>query len=98
MADVRVTETHQLAPEEAIRRIASFEEMMSKYGVKSKWSGRSAELKGPGVSGTIDVTPKDATVVVKLGLMAKALGIDTGKLENSIRKRLRAAFDGTAQS
>lgn len=96
MADVRVTEAHSLKPDEAIKRIASFEEMMAKYGVKSKWAGQSAELKGPGVSGTIDVTSKDATVVVKLGLMAKALGIDTGKLENSIRKRLRAAFDGTA--
>ncbi len=96
MADIKVTEPHNLSPADAIKRIAGFEEMMSKYGVKAKWTGNSAELKGPpGVGGTIDVTSKDATVVVKLGLIAKALGIDSAKLEGSIRKRLRAAFDGT---
>lgn len=94
MADVRVTESHDLPADEAIRRLSVFEEMLGKYGVKTKWKGRSAEVKGTGVSGSIDVTDRDATVVVKLGLLARAAGIDPKRLEGSIRKRLRAAFDG----
>lgn len=93
MADVRVTEPHDTTPADARSRISDFEDMMSKYGVKAKWKGNSAKLKGTGVSGSIDVTDDDVTVVVKLGMLAKAAGIDPQKLENSIRKRLKAAFE-----
>lgn len=96
MSDVKVTEAHTLGAAEARKRIASFEEMMSKYGVKASWAGNQATLKGMAAKGSIDVTDTAATVVVKLGMMAKAAGIDPKKLEGSIRKRLRAAFDGTA--
>ncbi len=93
MAEVRVTESHNLSPEEAISKIASFEEMLSKYGVKANWSGTKAALKGMGVTGSIDVTSSAATVIVKLGMMARAAGVDPNKLEASIRKRLKAAFN-----
>ncbi len=96
MAEVRVTESHSLQPAEAIEKIKSFEEMIKKYGVKANWKGNAAKLKGTGVSGSIDVTNRDVTVVVKLGMLARAAGVKPDKLENSIRKRLRAAFDGTA--
>lgn len=95
MAEVRVVEAHNTTPEDAIKKIGDFEEMMRKYGVKSAWKGQHADLKGTGVSGSIDVTGTAVTVVVKLGMMAKAMGVDPGKLEGSIRKRLKAAF-GTA--
>lgn len=96
MSEVKVVESHGLGAAEARRRIASFEEMMAKYGVKADWSGNQATLKGMAAKGSIEVTDTAATVIVKLGMMAKAAGIDTKKLEGSIRKRLRAAFDGTA--
>lgn len=95
MAEVKVTESHDLGAAEARRRIADFEQMMSKYGVKANWSGNKAELKGMAAKGSIVVTDTDASVVVKLGMMAKAAGVDAAKLEGSIRKRLKAAF-GTA--
>ena len=95
MADVRVTQAHTLSPDEAITRIGSFEEMMAKYGVKAKWKGHSAQLKGTGVSGSIDVTGSNVTVLVKLGMMARAVGVDPVRLEGSIRKRLTAAFEET---
>ncbi len=95
MAEIKITEAHALGAAEARKRIADFEEMMSKYGVKAKWSGNSAKLKGMAASGSIDITDTAATVVVKLGMMAKAAGVDPVKLEGSIRKRLKAAF-GTA--
>ncbi len=98
MADVRVTQAHSLSPDEAIQRIGSFEEMMSKYGVKAKWKGHSAQLKGMGVSGSIDITNSAATVVVKLGMMARAAGVDPARLEGSIRKRLAAAFSDAEEA
>ena len=33
--------------------------------------------------------------VIKLGMLAKTFGVDAGKLEASIRKRLKEAFEGS---
>lgn len=96
MADVRVSESHQLSPEEAIARVKSFEEMLAKYRVSAVWKGTHADLKGTGVSGTIDVTDSAVNVVVKLGLLARAAGVDPTKLESSIRRRLGESLRGAA--
>jgi len=93
MATIRITEEHTLGADEAAKRIVSFEEMMKKYGVKSKWKGRHADLKGMGVSGSIDIGETDAQIVIKLGMLAKAAGVDPVRLESSIRKRLKSAFE-----
>jgi len=93
MSDVRVTQSHDLPVDEAVERVTEFEDMIKKYGVKSTWKGGHADLKGMGVKGSIDVTDSDVTVVLKLGMMAKAAGVDPKRLEGSIRKRLAAAFE-----
>ena len=92
MADVQVSVPHSTTPEDARARIGEFEAMMSKYHVKSKWSGNTAKLKGPGVSGSIAIGDSSVDVQIKLGMLAKAAGIDPKRLEGSIRKRLEAAF------
>lgn len=92
MADVKVKKAHSLSTTEAQQRLQSFEEMLTKYGVKAKWNGNHADLKGTGVSGSIDVSDKDVTVVVKLGMLAKAAGVDAGRLGKSIEKRLDSAL------
>jgi len=94
MSDVVVEQAHNLAPEAAKLKIADFEEMMKKYGVKANWKGNSAELKGTGVSGSIEVTSSKVKVVVKLGMMARAVGVDATKLQGSITRRLKEAFEG----
>jgi putative polyhydroxyalkanoate system protein len=96
MADVRVSEPHALPTDQAVARVKSFEDMLKKYNVKAVWSGTQAELKGTGVSGSIQVTSSAVEVVVKLGLLAKAVGVDPAKLEKSIRRRLGEALRGTA--
>lgn len=93
MSDVRVVEKHNATAEDAIGKVAAFEEMLKKYGVKANWKGRHAELKGTGVKGSIDVDDEKVEVLVKLGMLARAAGIDPSRLESSIRKRLRSAFD-----
>lgn len=92
MADVEIKEEHGLGPETAVGRIKAFEETLKKYHVKAAWSGQRANLKGVGVSGSIDVTGSDVTVRLKLGMMARAAGVDAQKLGRSIRRRLKAAL------
>jgi putative polyhydroxyalkanoate system protein len=95
MADVRVTQTHDnLSLEDAKQKLGSFEEMMKKYNVKAEWSGRHADLKGTGVKGAVDVTDTSVTVELRLGMLAKAAGIDPKRLSQSIERRLKEAFEG----
>ena len=96
MADVRVTEAHSLPPDQAIERVKSFEDMLSKFGVKARWKGNQADLSGTGVSGSINVTNTAVDVVVKLGFLAKTIGVDPDRLEKSIRRRLSESLRGTA--
>lgn len=93
MSDVRVEEPHHLDPNEAKARVASFEEMMKKYGVAATWNGLQAKLKGTGVQGTIEVDESLVRVHLKLGMLARAAGVDPARLEGSIRKRIKAALD-----
>ena len=93
MASVDVREPHSLDIDEAKRRVAVFEDMLSKFGVKLKWNGHSATFKGLGVSGSLDVSESDARVQLKLGMMARAAGVDANRLKGSVSRRLREAFD-----
>jgi hypothetical protein len=65
---------------------------MGKYGAKLIWTGNSAELKGPGVGGNVTIEAQLVEITVKLGMLARAAGVDPARLENSIRKRLVGAF------
>jgi putative polyhydroxyalkanoate system protein len=94
MSEIVVKKSHNLGIDGAKEKVADFEEMMKKYGVKAKWSGNSAKLKGTGVSGSINVTDNDVTIALKLGMMAKAVGVDPVKLKSSIEKRLGPALAG----
>ncbi|HEY8376731.1 MAG TPA: polyhydroxyalkanoic acid system family protein [Nannocystis sp.] len=94
MSEIRVSQPHNVDVDAAKAKVREFEEMVAKYGVTSTWSGNKATLKGTGVSGSIEVQPSSVDVVVKLGMMAKAFGVDPVRLEASIRKRLKSAFEG----
>ncbi len=94
MADIVVKQPHQLSPDEVRDKLTAFEDMMGKYGVKANWKGNHAKLKGTGVSGSIDVSNTDVTVTIKLGMMAKAVGVDPVRLKGSIEKRLGPALAG----
>ena len=94
MSDVRVTEAHALPIDQAIERVKNFEEMLTKFGVKAKWKGSQADLSGTGVSGSINVSNTAVDIVVKLGFLAKTVGVDPERLEKSIRRRLGEALRG----
>ena len=92
MSTIKVVESHQKSSVEIKTGLSQFEEMFSKYGVKLSWIGDQATLSGP-VSGSINIGSDELTVTIKLGMMAKMVGIDPQRLETSIRKRLRVALD-----
>lgn len=94
MSTITVTQPHTLSVDDAKKALASFEGDISKYGMKLSWNGPNAELKGTGASGDVKVTTSSVTVVVKLGMLAKAAGVKADLLEKSIEKRLKAALTG----
>lgn len=94
MANVRVTQPHALTRAEARTKLADFEDLLDRYRVKLAWAGDKAAIKGIGVSGDVVIGDDAVDVAVKLGMMAKAAGVDAKRLEASIRKRLAAAFGG----
>ncbi len=93
MSTIRVKQPHTLSIEEAKSRLADFEAAMSKYGVSLDWKGAHAKIKGMAVSGGIDVTGDLVDLTLKLGMMARAAGVDADRLEGSIRKRLKSLFE-----
>ena len=93
MAEITIKEAHTLGAAEAKVRVSVFEEMVSKFGVKMAWSGSQATFKGVGVSGSMSVTDTDATIKIKLGMLARAAGVDGKRLQGSISRRVREAFD-----
>lgn len=95
MSTLTVTQAHTLGVEAAKKALSTFEQDISKYGMKLEWKGSNAELKGTGASGDVKVTDKSVTVVVKLGLLAKAAGVKADLLEKSIAKRLAGALTAT---
>lgn len=95
MSTIKVEKPHQLPLEDAKKAIDRFgEDLKSKYGMGLTWSGNVATLKGTGASGDIKVEPERVVVTVKLGMLAKAAGIKSDKVEASIDKRLDAALRG----
>ncbi len=93
MSTITVTEPHNLTVDEAVSRLSVFEEMVSKFGVSLKWNGAIADIKGMGVGGKIQVTESDATIVLKLGMLARAAGVDAERLKSSVSRRVRTAFE-----
>lgn len=92
MASVKVQQAHAVGAGTAKLKLASFEGDLAKYKARLDWSGNTAQIKGIGVSGQVLVTDASVTVNLELGMLARAAGIDAGKLQNSIAKRLAGAF------
>jgi putative polyhydroxyalkanoate system protein len=93
MSTIKVSRPHTLSRADARAKLAVFEQMLGKYGVSLAWKGDRAKIKGTGVSGEVVVEDAAVQVVLKLGMLAKAVGVDGDRLKGSITKRLNAAFD-----
>jgi putative polyhydroxyalkanoate system protein len=94
MASVKVQQAHTLGASMAKAKLATFESDLAKYKARLDWSGNTAQVKGIGVSGNVLVTDANVSVNLELGMLARAAGVDAGKLQNSIAKRLASALAG----
>ena len=94
MSKINVVQAHAVSVDEARERLGDFEQTMGKYGVSLAWSGAQAKIKGVGVSGSVTIDGAQVCVELKLGLLAKAAGVDADRLRGSIERRLSAAFGG----
>ena len=92
MAEIRVQQAHSLSSDQARARLKSFDALLGKYGIQPSWSGERASISAVAVKGHIALLPGQVEVVLKLGRMAKMVGVDPQRLESSIRRRLEESL------
>ena len=88
MGTINIRQEHSLSIDEARTRLASFESQMSQIGAKLVWKGSRAEVSGLGVSGSAVITEGLVELTLKLGMLARAAGVDEDRLKGSISRRL----------
>jgi len=88
MGTINIRQEHSLSIDEARTRLASFESQMSQFGAKLVWKGSRAEVSGLGVSGSAVITEGLVELTLKLGMLARAAGVDEDRLKGSISRRL----------
>ncbi len=96
MSSITVTHPHGTDRSTARSNMAPFEEMMGKFGVTLTWSGDTARIDGLGVSGTVTVDDTQVEISLKLGMMAKAAGVDPARLQRTIARRMAETFETTS--
>ncbi len=92
MSKIQITQQHALSTDEARQRLDDFDQTLQKYGARLDWRGQRAAIKGIGVSGEVVVSTDEVRVELKLGLIARAAGVDPKRLRGSIERRLVAAL------
>ena len=93
MSQINIAVTHEHPIEEAHRRVKSFEEKLKKFRVKSTWSGYRATVSGPGLSGNVRVDDRQVSLVLKIGMVARAAGANATKLKPIIEQHLRDSLN-----
>ena len=88
MGTITIRQEHSLSVDEARSRLASFESQMKQFGATLVWKGARAEVSGLGVSGTAVITEGLVELTLKLGMLARAAGVDEDRLKGSIARRL----------
>lgn len=88
MASIQIRHPHSLGISAALASAKQFEELMARFGVKLRWEGNRADVKGTGVAGVLTVNEADINVELELGMLLKPM---TGKLEASIKEYLAQA-------
>ncbi len=65
---------------------------MQQFGASLVWKGQRAEVNGLGVSGSAEISEGLVELTIKLGMLARAAGLDEERLKSSISRRLAAAL------
>ncbi len=90
MSEIKIERAHGLGQSEAQRRVTELEpKLKDKYGVKLDWKGSQAQVKGTGVSGTLNVHNDKVAIDIKLGLLLRPMA---GKIREALERQIDKAL------
>lgn len=94
MADISIKQTHKLTHKKAkaaAQKVA--EQMAEEYDMTSEWNGDVLKFKRSGVSGSLTVSDKDATLEISLGFLLKAFA---PTIEEKVGAKMKKVFAAKA--
>lgn len=92
MADISITQKHKLSHKKAkaaAQKVAN--QLSEEYGVSAEWDGDVLNFKRSGVSGSLEVSAKQAQLDITLGFMFKAF---SSTIEEHIHSNMKKVFGG----
>jgi putative polyhydroxyalkanoate system protein len=94
MADISIIQTHKLTHKKAkaaAQKIA--DQMAEEYDIASEWEGEVLQFKRSGVSGSLTLSEKDATLEINLGFLLKAFA---STIEEKVAAKMKRVFSSKA--
>lgn len=90
MADILARKAHTLSLDEA-RKVAQqlADQLKDQFQLDSEWHGNTLKFNRSGVKGHVQVSEKDVSIEISLGLMLKAF---KGKIQAEVTKNLDKMF------
>lgn len=90
MPNIHFQTAHHLSKESAKQKLQSVaDQLKNRLGAKCTWQGDTLTFERSGASGSIDVTDKDVTVDVELGMMLTPF---KGEIERQIKSQLQSSL------
>lgn len=90
MADISIVQEHKLTPKkahEAAQKVA--DKLAEEYDLACAWDGSVLSFARSGVSGTLTLAPKLATMEIKLGFLMSAFA---STIEAKVTENMKKVF------
>ena len=94
MADIEITQPHNMSPEAAraaAQQVA--DKVAADFGMECRWDGPVLRFERSGVDGTLVVGERDARLEVKLGMMMKAFA---PMVQDKLARKMQKVFGEVA--
>jgi putative polyhydroxyalkanoate system protein len=92
MADISITQQHQLSRDNAIAAAQTVaDKMASDYDVASAWNGDVLSFNRSGVAGTLAIGATDARLDITLGIMLKSFA---PMIQEKVTRNMAKVFAG----
>ena len=90
MANIHIKQQHNLAHDEARKRVEEIaRDLKKKLNADYAWKGESLQFKRSGASGSIDLSDEFIELNIKLGMLLAPM---KGKIESAIKEKLDLAL------
>ena len=90
MAIIHIKQQHNLAHDEARKRVEDIaQDLKKKLNADYAWKGECLQFKRAGASGSIELSDESIELNIKLGMMLAPM---KGKIESAIREKLDLAL------